>query len=432
MDPERYRTSPLDPTAVAELAAAGFELQLAEDPAATEAWYQAVRRGFHGGEYTAEHKAVRGARVGYRRRTIVRDPLAEAPGEVVGTFATWASELTVPGELVVDACAVSSVTVAPTHRRRGILRSLMSGALREAVAAGFPVAMLTVTESTIYPRFGFGAAAEAASWTIDTRRVRWTGPTTSGRLDFISRERLGEVAPILHERVRRRTPGEAQGPSGHWLHLPRTEADAEKATELRVVQHRDDAGEVQGLVAYTVAGAADETQHKVTVEFLATATDDAYAALWRFLLELDLVATVTAHELAADESLRWMLGDQRAATVTVLDHQYVRILDVVAALEARTYPAAGELVLSVADPLGFATGEYTLRVDASGIGRVEVGYTAPDAPRLTLGVTELGSLYLGGVRARTLAAAGRLEATDLDAVDDLFRSRVTPRLSFWY
>ena len=79
----------------------------------------------------------------------------------------------------------------------------------------------------------------------------------------------------------------------------------------------------------------------MTVSYLLAETDDAYAALWRFFLELDLVGEVRAHELSVDEPLLWMISDQRAATVMVRDHQYVRILDVPAALEARTFGAPG-------------------------------------------------------------------------------------------
>lgn len=418
-----------------DLAGRGLVVRRVDDGLRTETdpWLEAVSRGFLGGERTDVQRDAFFAHTAYRRKIGVFDETAPQPDVPVATFASWAAELTLPGGTVA-ACAISSVTVDPTHRRRGILRSVMTGELRTAVERGLPVAILTVSESTIYGRFGFAPAALAAQWTIDARRARWVGPDAPGRIDFVTRAQGREIAAALHERVRAQTPGEIDMPGGHWDRFFGTRADVEKAEELRVVQYRSATGDVDGVALYKVTeNEHDFAASTVDVLLLVAATDEAYAGLWRFLLTMDLIATVRAGELSVDEPLWWMIADQRAATVTVRDHHYTRILDVPAALSARTYDVADTVVLDVADPLGIASGVFLLTTDADGTAAVELVDEPPvGVPTVTLGVAALSALLLGGVSPVTLARAGRLVADDAPALARLFASTVPPRLSFWY
>lgn len=431
-----HHDAPLDALALAAVEAGGLRLRRIDDTdrAQVAAWLDAVSRGFLDGERNQTHHEAFFERAAYRRKLGVHDDDAPHPETPVATFASWGAELSVPGG-TVPACAISSVTVAPTHRRRGLLRDLMSGELRTAATLGFPVAVLTVSESGIYGRFGFGPAAHAASWTIKARRAGWIGPVAPGRVDFVSRERARELVEPLHERIRLASPGEIDMPGGHWDRFLGTRPDAEKADQRRVLQYRSPEGEVDGLVLYSVTPSDDDySESSLDVALLLAATDDAYAGLWRFLLSMDLIGTIRAHELSLDEPLWWMIADQRAATITVRDHQYVRILDVPAALEARTYDAPGVVALDVTDPLGFAEGRWLLRVDADGRGRSErwEGEAPDGAVVVALGVAELSAAYLGGVSLTTLARAGRVRSSDVDAADRVFARSVPPRLSFWY
>ena len=243
------------------------------------------------------------------------------------------------------------------------------------------------------------------------------------------------IAP-LHERTRFAVAGEIEVPAAHWDAFAGTRPDAKDAGNTRAIQYTDEAGEVRGLALYSVReNEKDFTKSTVTVSYLLAETDDAYAALWRFFLELDLVGEVRAHELSVDEPLLWMISDQRAASVRVQDHQYVRILDVAAALEARTFGAPGVVALEVSDPLGFAAGRWLLEVDAEGRGAV-TPWDATEAPEgaavVALGVEELSAVYLGGVSLATLAAAGRVQTTDAATAARVFAWHTAPRLSIWY
>jgi predicted acetyltransferase len=441
-DRAAFRSGPVDEQSRARLAEGGLVYRRTSVESVDDygPWFQVAARGFQDSERSDEQVAASRERSGYRRLTGVYDPAAPISDAPVATIASWLGELTVPGGAALPSCAISAVTVAPTHRRRGVARALLEGELRSAHAAGIPMAMLTVSESPLYGRYGFAPAASSASWRIETRRATWIGPRPEGRVDFITRERLRELAPAVHDRVRLRVAGEIDVPGSHWDGFAGTSPTAEKAGEKRAVQYTDESGEVRGLALYSVRENHDDmTKATVRVSYLLADGDDAYAALWRFLLELDLVSEVDADELAVDEPLLWMIADQRAATVTVRDHQYVRILDVPASLEARRYGGAGLLALEVTDQLGHAAGRYLLDVDADGHGSVsEWDASAADGPapdgavRVSLGVEELSAVYLGGVSLATLAAAGRVSTDDVAAAARVFGWHTAPRLSIWY
>ena len=107
----------------------------------------------------------------------------------------------------MDAWAISTVTVASTHHKRGIARALIEAKLA-AAAKHVPMAMLTVSESSLYGRYGFAPAAFAADYEFDVRRVKWSGPTPDGRVEYISLEQFAEHLAEIHERLVPTRPGE--------------------------------------------------------------------------------------------------------------------------------------------------------------------------------------------------------------------------------
>ncbi|KZE91416.1 GNAT family N-acetyltransferase [Microbacterium sp. TNHR37B] len=429
----RHHDAPLDSRLLAEISDQGLRVARVDEGsrAQTDAWLEVVSRGFLDGERTDVQRDAFFAASAYRRKLGVYDDAAPIPEQPVATFASWTTELSTPGDRLT-ACAISSVTVAPTHRRRGLLRSLMSGELRTAAELGLPVATLTVSESSIYGRFGFAPAVPAAHWRIDPRRAGWRGPLPGGRIDFLTREQGRAQVEVLHDRIRPARSGEVQMPGGHWDRFFGTRPDVEKAGETRVLQYRSAEGSIDGLALYRVSENHDDfAASTLDVVQLLAATDDAYAALWRFLLSMDLIGVVRASELAVDEPLWWMITDQRAVTITLRDHHYLRILDVPTALAGRRYDAADTLLLDVHDPLGITGGAVLLEIGNDGTAAASPA-PAGAQPDASLGIEELSALFLGGVSALALARAGRLRAADPHRIDRVFRTSSAPRLSFWY
>jgi predicted acetyltransferase len=427
------RTRPLDPAAGAALAEAGLRYaQVSSDAEGFDAFLGAVARGFQDPVPTAEQIADSRSALSERRLVGVFDPAAIDPGVPVATVDSWVTELTTEPGRVLPMWAISAVTVAPTHRRRGIAREMLRGELQAAADAGLAVAGLTVTEATIYGRWGFSPAVYASDWRIDTRRAGWSGPVPPGRLDFIDQREIPERLAALHERVRRVRPGEVAGWPGLWRRTAGLRPEADEARKVRAVVYSDGGAE-RGILVYTLAEREHFGQSELAVRALLSETDDAAAALWRFAIEHDLVGTVTASLQPVDSPLRWMLTDQRAARVSVTDHEWLRVLDVPGALQARRYRTPLSVTIGIDDPLGFTSGRWRLEVDADGAADVarETGSADVD---IRMSTRALSSLLLGGVAPAALASAGMVSGHPdvIGALGAAFAPAVTPLLSIWY
>ncbi|MGN8027854.1 GNAT family N-acetyltransferase [Microbacterium sp. 22242] len=433
MTPLDPKTVPADAQSAESLRAAGLEYRVVEldDEASAAAFVRAVARGFLDKDPSPE--AIAETRDVFRtRRDIgVFDPgstgLADVPIATVNSFET---RLSVPGG-EVPIWAISAVTVNPTHRRRGVARAMLEGELRSAAAAGAALAGLTVTEATIYGRYGFGPAVPVASFTVDARRAGWSAVPSPGRLDSVEQDVLADALAGLHERLRPARAGQVSAWPQRWAQLSGLAAGDASGPAVRGVRYVDADGAVQGAMAYLLEPLSDGFGADLTVRHLAAATPEAMRALWCFAVTHDLVRTVRASLRPVDDPLPWLVADQRAVQTVVHDHGWLRILDVPAALQARRYRAPLDLVLRVSDPLGFADGAWRVRVGADGKAHVAV---SADAADLELDVAALSALYLGGVSATTLRAAGRVGATAdaAEAFDHALGAAAAPALTIWY
>ncbi|HEX5858692.1 MAG TPA: GNAT family N-acetyltransferase [Microbacterium sp.] len=438
-----WKTLPADRGSLETLAAGGLDYRVIDtaDAAVFDPYLQAEMRGFLSGEQSDEQLAGMREGLAFRRFIGVYDAGSFETAQPVGTVNSWVTDVTLPGGRGIPMWAISGVTVAPTHRRKGIARSMLEGELRTAAAEGVAIAGLTVSEATIYGRFGFAPATFATDWSIDTRRALWIGPRPDGRLDFMSREAARDELAALHDRVRPSRPGEIQAWPALWRRMTGLAPGQEGGKKLRAVRYADAEGVTRGVVVYAIGEERDDfSKHELTISILLSETPDAYAALWRFVLEHDLVSVVKASLLSVDEPLRWMIADQRAATLGTSEHGWLRIIDVPAVLEARSYATAGDFVLRVTDPLGLAEGTWRLTIDDAGTGRAAAVDAARGAsserraPDATLTAGALAAIVLGGVRAETLRTAGLVtgDQQSVAALDRSFAAAQTPHLGLWY
>jgi predicted acetyltransferase len=429
-----FRTESVDAAIAERLRTQGLRMDLLDmnERSAVDAWSDAANRGFHGGQATPERYTESAEAIRARRNTGVWDE-SSSTLEPVGTSNSWISRLGVPGGRTLDAWAISTVTVASTHHKRGIARALVEAELA-AASQHVPMAMLTVSESSLYGRYGFAPAAFAADYEFDVRRVRWSGPIPDGRVEYITLEQFAEALTELHERLVPTRPGEIDiWPLRVKQRSGLTSEDGDRAKKLRAVRYVDNGGATRGIAVYKISGGDDDfVSHQLDVETLVYETADAAAALWRYVLEVPLVAKVRVEHRPVDDPVQWMINDWRAATVKLWEHQYLRILDVPAVFEARGYIADGDVIFDVSDPYGYATGRWHLHI-RDGAGRVTPAEDVSDVPTIELGVAELSALYLGGVRAGTLVASGRVRAPGGSAdLDRLIRTQTSPFLSIWY
>src|SRR5204863_4594609 len=130
-------------------------------------------------------------------------------GRIVATAGAFSFEITLPGLTSIPVAGVSYVGVLPTHRRKGILRSIMRHQLDDVRSRGESVAVLTASESIIYGRFGYGLASWNHEISVNTDHSAFLHPIVDdGRFTLIDAVEAGKVLPGLHEKCRRQRPGD--------------------------------------------------------------------------------------------------------------------------------------------------------------------------------------------------------------------------------
>ncbi|MCH1865889.1 GNAT family N-acetyltransferase [Nocardioides sp. CFH 31398] len=383
------------------------------DPESEEGlrWLAAVLAGF--GEGTVPDELVplwrEDARVDghtlyavWPERSWASDPVP------VATYASWAQSLNVGGGRTLPLHMVTAVTTAVSHRRRGLLRAMMTGDLATAARAGLPLAALTATEGSIYGRFGFGPAVRERRLEVQvTSRfaLRREPGEDPGRFEVLPAPQAWPAIQEVFAAHLATTRGAVERPHEYRASLTGLFDIGDRAADpkRRVLLHLDADGRPDGYAVWRPTGRVDGVGTADVHDVLAT-SPDVELRVWRRLADLDLTERLRVQTAPVTTTLEWSLREPRVVRTTSLhDHLWLRVLDVPAALGARPWSADGTVVLGVDDPLGHAAGSW--RVQTSG-GRAEVTATE-EAPEVVLDVEALGASYLGDVAVATLAGAGR-------------------------
>ncbi|WP_433196021.1 GNAT family N-acetyltransferase [Nocardia sp. CA-107356] len=332
---------------------------------------------------------------------------------VIGHARSTRMTLTVPGERTVEVCGIAGVGVAPTHRRRGILRAIYTEQHRRTEAAGLALTIFTASQGAIYGRFGYGPTIRENAVSIDRRFVEFlpSAPDPGGVV-LSTMADAGEPIRAIYDRWRRLVPGAQRRPEARWqMDLADSPAFRNGSTELFAFLHPD------GYALYRYN--RRERSMTAVVEEMRAVTPDAHIALWRALFGLELCSHVEA-VLTDHDPLPYLLTDLRLVrTQARYDGLWLRLMDVPAALMARSYLRDLNVVLAVQDPFRDAGGTVELTV-RDGIAECAPTTRAAD---FELGIDVLASMYLGAYPARVFAGANRLQAKDagqLRALDEAF------------
>jgi predicted acetyltransferase len=348
-------------------------------------------------------------------------------GSIVGTSAAITTRMVVPGGVRVPTAAVTAVGVHPTHRRRGINSAMMAVLLDQAEERAEPLAALFASEGAIYGRFGYGLAAYLGEFQAEAARMDFVrGYEPRGHVELVTKE---EALPIL---------GGIYDASLRVGGVERNELNTALAfSELGHEQrdkpwfyaiHRAEDGEPDAYAVYTMKHDWPRSVPSGTIEVseCIAATPQGYADIWRYLFDVDLVATVEAWNRPSDEPLLLLAREPRRLRFSLYDGLWVRLVDIPAALSARRYRGSGRVVFEVEDPFRPANdGRYELTVD-EGIGACDRTDAEPD---LSGTVNVLGAAYLGGTSFGQLAEAGQVEERTAGSVamaDGLFRWTPAP------
>lgn len=330
-------------------------------------------------------------------------------GAIVGTTAIFSFDMAVPGATLPTA-GVTWVSVRPSHRRRGVLSRLMERQLHDIRERGEALAGLWASEAPIYGRFGYGMAAETCRFEIQRRYTEFAhAPSWGGRVHIVDREEALSGWPALFDRVFPTYPGFYSRSAAWWQnHRLRDPRPGEGGA--RFFAQYEEGGELRGYVYYAIEHPASDVLPTAVADVreLVAETDAAYAALWQYVLNLDLIDSVKADRRPFDEPLLHMLRDPRRLIRRPYDALWLRMLDVPRALSARKYASEGRVVLAVRDDFGaYAAGTFELEAGPDGA----YCRATNASPNVILSAADLGAVYMGGVRFTTLARAGRVEGS---------------------
>lgn len=342
-------------------------------------------------------------------------------GRCVGHVGAYPVATEVPGGAWLPTGAVTRVGILPTHRRRGIATDLMTMMLRDARDQGQALASLRASEAVIYGRYGFGMAGWFQEIELTSARARpLRGVARGGTFRILAPDEILPTVEAIYERSTF-SSGRLRRPEWMWKRY------LDDALQLGgdakfVVVHADEHGFDDGYALYDVKWTSNDfgANHGVGFVDEIWATSPAVElAMWDYLVHLDLVRSWKAEERPIDDLVRTACHDVRAYEVKgVWDEQWLRIVDVDAALTARAYrPVHDEVTIRVTDPL-FPDNDGTWHITAAGARRLPGG--DDDGAELVMDVRSLATVYLGNPAWHQLHTIGDItthEAPDGAASD---------------
>jgi predicted acetyltransferase len=340
--------------------------------------------------------------------------------------------VTVPGHdgttELLEADALTAVTVAATHRRRGLLRRMLEDSLGQARERGDAVSILISAEWPIYGRYGYAPATLGARHVLHRSRP---GSSIAGDVERVRTVDVDEflsLAPAVFEAARRNRAGQVDRGGSWWSRTYGVDGypRLDKRPHNHLVHEGDDGPD--GFVAWSATrpSAMVAPLGAVSAYGPHSMTDAAHRDLWAYLSGLDGVDEIESWG-AIDDPVQWLLADARTlVTAQVGDFLWLRLLDVTAALSTRRYTVPGELVIEVRDQgVVDVSGRYRLRAD----GPEATCEPTRSAPDLTVAQTALAAAYLGGFPLRGRRLAGQVQehsAGALQRADAMFTTALAP------
>lgn len=336
----------------------------------------------------------------------------------VATAGAYSRHVVLPGGTVAPVAAITAVTVAPTHRRRGLLTAMMRRQLEDVRARGEAIAMLFASEALIYGRFGYGVATEAAELSGRVKELSFRPDVDlgDGTLEEVDAATFLASAPAVYDGAIAELPGQMSRTPEWWAIWTLDNEERQKESgKIRFVLHYESDGTVSGFAIYRPKPGWGDAgpDAELHVQEVLGANPRAYARTWRYLLDMDLVRKIKYHGASVHEELRYLVANHPALECAVSDAIHVRLVDIAKALSQRRYATEVDVVLEVTDEfLPENSGRYRLRGSLTG---ASCEITTADAD-IALTVRDLGSVYMGGVSLQALARAGLVRELRTGAV----------------
>lgn len=346
-------------------------------------------------------------------------------GRVVGGAGAYPFELTIPGG-PIPCAGVTIVGVHPTHRRRGVLRRMMTAQLEDVRKRGEPIASLWASEDTIYGRYGYGQASRRVDITLERvwAELRPGLPAREGQVRLVDRDEALKVFSRLYDRIRRRSVGFVSRSPVWWTNRFLDDPEWRRGGGgplNRALLELD--GRPAGYALYRIHQHPTEWKRSLRVVDAMGIDARATREIWRFLLGIDWMDEIDMRLLPVDHPLWHLVARPRFLNMKLRDGLWIRLMDVGAALSARSYAGDGRVTIEVvSDPLfEDNVGTWTI---AGGVAK-----RSSRRPDVRVDVQALGSVYLGGFTFAELARGERAEEASRGGIaraDDLFRTDTAP------
>ncbi|MGH2807080.1 MAG: GNAT family N-acetyltransferase [Actinomycetota bacterium] len=348
--------------------------------------------------------------------------------DIVGTAGVYPFTFHVPGG-DISAAGVTMVGVLPSHRRKGILRNMMRVQLDDIHKRNEPIAVLWASEESIYQRFGYGLAAHHGRIDIESDRTGFLnddGPV--GRIRMVAADEALKILPSIYERVRANTVGMYERSPAWWeVHSLYDPEHIRHGASHYFFGIFELDGVPEGYIAYRIRASWEDDSTpsgKVEVSEAFGTSPVAIRELWRYAFGIDLVTRIQAAYLPSDFPLLLMMQEPRRLRFSLSDTLWLRVVDVAAALEARSYETHATLTFDVSDEFcEWNTGRWKLDAKAGKVTRTK------DDADIACSINELGATYLGETTFTRLADAGRVRELRPGAIreaDAMFRRDRAP------
>lgn len=340
----------------------------------------------------------------------------EDSDELAGVYTSYDMAVTAPGPLdtvtPLPMAGLSWVSVHPDHRRRGVLRQMITHHFALLHDQHVALSGLHAAEVQIYGRFGYGISSVNLELELERGTV-FTAPSlqdaaarVTTRFFAADSDDAARVVHDLHLRCAADTLGAVSRPARMarpiLVDLPLTRQGREP---WQVLLAQVD-GQPTGYAVFSRQEKWESWRAKgtVTVQELAAVDTATLLALARRLVDFDLTASISIGGCGADDPLVWWAGGPRALGVKSFDSLWLRLIDVGAALTSRGYSSACDIVLDVSD----AVCPWNQRAWRLTVGDDGVGTCRPtsDKADVRLPVQALGAAYLGSRSIDTQAHQG--------------------------
>ena len=354
--------------------------------------------------------------------------------KMVGVSYVFEHEIRIPGGSVPSA-GLAGVGVLPTHRRKGALNGIMRKIIDDAKDRGDVLATLWASEASIYGRYGFSIGAFHDSYTLHRAYSALNSDLDpKGYVDFIEISDSMDLLPEVHDKVFHIRNGVIRRDESLWDDWVKKFQNFEQKDKTFLVGYWVDE-KLEGYALYSlesrdlqnpgsepryIGGLLEssdpEEEHRMNILEMMSTNDEAYIALWKFLLGVDGVNSYRASKRPLDDPLIWLLEHPDRMRKSLTSMHWVRIVDVLSALKARKYSADDTLVIQIYDDFcPWNQLRVLLEVGSDG-NNVSISTRSPD---ISLSTKEIASIFLGGVKLRTLAINGRVQENKTGAIDRL-------------